>query len=374
MKSENIVIQVAHGRLIPSYSSAYSKRCVRYLSNLENRMIFTTGGLIFHDEESDGIKQYRSILMTGLALLKGGRSLEILLSKGKWLRKRYLKDLRSAVEKSHVIVFEGPWQFYLLKDLLAGKIVVYDAHNVEYLLRKNSPWENYTRKLESELVRRADHIVTLSDDDVNSFIELYGKENYMVTGLAEGYERPICTWNGVISRELIFIGSAYVPNLEAANNIVSIAHILPEYTFKIVGSVCNSLRKWNLPENVKLLGVLDDIAKEKEICKSFLALNPVLTGSGRNTKMIDYISHGIPIITTETGARGFSPEIRRFFDIGEPNEFPALIRKAETNGNLLLEKSSGMIDYAQKNDYEKTMQKSVKLFQSLFEKLQETGK
>ena len=35
-----------------------------------------------------------------------------------------------------------------------------------------------------------------------------------------------------------------------------------------------------------------------------VAVNPMLTGSGTNLKMLDYMAAGIPVITTRVGARG----------------------------------------------------------------------
>ena len=359
------IVQVAHGRLIPQYSSAYALRCIRYLSHFKNRLVLSTGGLIFHDEEREGVKQYRSIIMTGLAFLKGGRALEIYLSKGKFLRKKYLKDLFSAVKNSKVVVFEGPWQFYLLRDVLEEKVVIYDAHNVEASLRKGTRYEEYTEKLESALVKRADHVITVSEEDASLMSTLYGKDIRSVTPIPDGFENPACTWAGSESKDVVFIGSAYMPNLEAAKNVIMIAGQKPEYNFKIIGSVCNSLKKRSIPSNVKLLGIIDESTKEKEICTSFLALNPVERGSGVNVKMLDYISHGIPIITTEIGTRGFEAEIKETFTICNINDFSGAIESAQNNKQSLKNKSFQMLQYSKGLNYEKTRESAAELIRTL---------
>ena len=45
--------------------------------------------------------------------------------------------------------------------------------------------------------------------------------------------------------------------------------------------------------------------KNRILSSSILALNPVFEGGGRNVKMVDYIMHGLPIISTTIGVRGF---------------------------------------------------------------------
>ena len=84
IKRELKIVQICHGKLIPEYVSAYALRCRRYLEKFSSKSAFSVGGLIFKDESRNGVYQFRSLVMTGLAYLKGGRSLEILLSKGKF--------------------------------------------------------------------------------------------------------------------------------------------------------------------------------------------------------------------------------------------------------------------------------------------------
>jgi len=53
------------------------------------------------------------------------------------------------------------------------------------------------------------------------------------------------------------------------------------------------------------------------------ALNPMLSGSGTNLKMFDYMSAGIPVITTEFGTRGIDD--KEVFDIASVEEMPDVI-------------------------------------------------
>ena len=369
IKSKHIdILEICHGRIIPAYSSAYALRVRRYLKRFQFKKIISVGGLIFRDRKEQDSVQFRSLWMTLIAFLKGDRSLEILLSKGQLLRKKYLIEAEKIMKEATVVIFEGPWQYNLFKNSLNQKVVVYDAHNLEAYLRKNNKWENYTFKLENDLSKRADLIITVSKNDADLFEHVYNINREKITYIPEGFDVPRKKWYGINTNDIVFIGSAYLPNIEAAREILSMAEKLPEFTFKIIGSVCSSLRKRGIPKNVKLLGVIDEIKKEEEMCNSFLALNPVTSGSGRNLKMNDYISHGIPVITTEVGTRGFEFELREHFIISSLENFPEEINNMRKSPNLLGDISSYFLEYSNNNTYDITEKKAYEAITSVIHK------
>lgn len=352
--SERKLLQICHGKLIPEYSSAYALRCVRYLKGWQQRSVISVGGLIFKDQTSGQVSQFRSLLLTGLAIIMGGRSLEVLISRGTLLRGQYRNTLEREVKNSEIIVLEGPWQYPLIKDKVDNKLVVYDAHNVESTLRKGNKWEGYVRELEKQLALRADLIITVSESDAKEFVEHLGVSVSKVVSIPEGFEKSKLPWNGIRSREIAFIGSAYLPNIDAAKRVIKLASDLPKFKFKIIGSVCNAVEKRGIPRNVSLLGVLNDEQKSLELSTSLLALNPVQIGSGRNLKINDYVSHGIPLITTEIGSRGFQSELRQLFFITDLDNFKEKINEVSESVDLLASRSDEMRQYAERNDYSST--------------------
>ena len=74
--------------------------------------------------------------------------------------------------------------------------------------------------------------------------------------------------------------------------------------FLLMGSQCMYFENKLIPENVGLLGLVNEEEKNRIFSVVDFALNPMLSGSGTNLKMFDYMSAGIPIITTEFGTRG----------------------------------------------------------------------
>ncbi|MGC8681371.1 MAG: hypothetical protein ACP5R3_02580, partial [Thermoplasmata archaeon] len=166
------IIQLSHGRIYPPYSSAYSMR-VHQIFNDQDRKILSVGGFFIRDKKIGYIEQYRSLILTALSVIKGNRSFEIFISQKKFLRKKFIKRSRELINVSDIIVFEGPWLYPLFKNDLKNKFVVYDAHNIEYLLRKNNIYEEYVKSIEGELAKRADVIFTVTKEDYENLMKLY---------------------------------------------------------------------------------------------------------------------------------------------------------------------------------------------------------
>ncbi len=331
--------------MIPHYSSAYALRCHSYLASFSDRLLFSISGLVYKDSRDGYARQYRSIMTFAYSVIKKQRSLEYFISRGKFLRKKYISDVQRVIKESDIIVFEGPWQYYLFRDFIGDKKVVYDAHNVESILRKGNKWENYTFSLERDLAMKSDLVITMTHDDANLLSNLYGIEEEKVISIPEGFKAQSRTWSGLDSNSIVFIGSAYHPNIEAVILISKIANELPQFNFRIIGSVCSAVKRKSLSTNIELMGLLTEEQKDEALNSSFLALNPVLTGSGMNFKMNDYINHGIPIITTEIGGRGFDSELKEQFIITKPEELKEKIQWADKEREVLLTKSKYFLDY-----------------------------
>ena len=109
---------------------------------------------------------------------------------------------------------------------------------------------------------------------------------------------------------LIFIGSGYLPNTEAAAFLVAnVAPAFPQCTIAIAGSVRDSYaasRRPSAPPNVIWMGIIDRQQRRALYQAADLALNPMFSGSGTNLKMLDYFAAGLPVVSTPAGARGLN--------------------------------------------------------------------
>lgn len=331
------ILQIAHGKVIPEYASAYSLRCHTLINRLERKLI-SVGGSILKDERSGYSEQYRSLLLTGSAFIKGDRSLEIYISRKKYLRKKYIKRLMQLVESSQIIIFEGPWQYPIVKDALNGKFIVYDAHNVEYVLRKGNRFQEESKKIEGDLLERANIVLSVTKRDIKNFIEIYAVDENKLYYVPHEIRAEQGEWRGNDSNSIVFIGSAYAPNYAALKRIEEIAYRYKEFRFEIIGSVKPA--RGSKMKNIVYHGVIDDAKKNKIMNGCFLALNPVTEGSGRNLKMIDYLAHGLPIISTPIGTRGLEAfDITESIIVSDPDKFGDAIEKLSNDRDRVIKMS-----------------------------------
>ena len=136
--------------------------------------------------------------------------------------------------------------------------------------------------------------------------------------------------SGMGDRGVVFLGSAHMPNVEAASFIVErLAAQFPDLRFHFIGSVCSAILK--KPANVYLWGVVDEATKSAVMQSCILALNPMNSGSGSNVKLADYLGNGLFVVTTEFGQRGYPASIHAHVAITSLEGFAASIRRVMEN-------------------------------------------
>ncbi len=227
------------------------------------------------------------------------------------------------------IVISHPWVYPYVPRRPNQKLI-YDAHNCEYVVKQQILGDSSTgrklveevRELESKLCNDADLIFVCSDDDAEQFVRLYGIRREKIVRVPNGVDieaiRPATPVERDWARReldlpidkpvLIFIGSGYGPNTEAAAFIVkTIAPRMSQCAFAIAGSVKESYQAANgsrAPENVVWLGTVEAERRVAFYHAADIALNPMFSGSGTNLKMLDYFAAGLPVVSTPAGARG----------------------------------------------------------------------
>jgi glycosyltransferase involved in cell wall biosynthesis len=125
----------------------------------------------------------------------------------------------------------------------------------------------------------------------------------------------------------VFMGSWHGPNLDAVRDIFRFADRAPHVRFLILGSSCHAFKDAPPAHNIGMLGVVDDDAKDAILGIADIALNPVVSGSGTNLKMLDYFASGLPVISTAHGVRGLRVRDREHVIIAEPGGFPEAIAR-----------------------------------------------
>ena len=257
------------------------------------------------------------------------------------------KNILNRLKKRHFLFLEHPFLSTILdkRILRTAGGIIYDAHNVEFLLKKQVIRRfkkfqlSIVYKVEKYACEVSDLILTTSKEDKEAFIEIYNISEEKLMVVPNGIDckslsinidkRSAKKYFGIDSDKpvAIFIGSGHPPNVEAANYIVNyLAPKLKNIVFIIVGGVCDSINKRLLPSNVILLGILDSKIKNIALKASDIALNPVIFGSGTNIKMLEYMAVGIPTITTSVGARGLDVKNWKHLIISKRPNFSEIIK------------------------------------------------
>lgn len=226
--------------------------------------------------------------------------------------------------KSDVLICSHPWSSLSVKKNNV-KFLIYDAHNCEYLLMNQILGKHWlkkavlrrVKKIEADACRKSDLILVCSEKEKKDFMDLYNIEADKIIIIANGtniikddtreaktnYRKSLSL--SLEDKIVVFIGAYYKPNIDAARFIIErIAKELIDFKFLIVGTVLEAFREEHIPSNVKLLGWIPDEHLDLVLRAPDIAINPMFDGSGVNIKMLDYMSYGLPIVTSGCGARG----------------------------------------------------------------------
>lgn len=241
-----------------------------------------------------------------------------------------------------VIVLEGAsWVMYhylLMKRLrkaLPNAKVVYHAHNVELLLRQGKHGKAVcalTRWAEGKVLRNVDRSFAVSSVDAAQFAELYGvRPDIWPNGVdTERFDlvtdeeiQAIKLKYKISEQSVLFMGLyAYKPNTEAVDFLChdvmpKLVQHIPDVQLVITGGEVPFRASWlNNPGMIPF----EDITPLVKACGVGLA--PIFSGSGTRLKILEYMTAGIPVVSSRKGAEGLSSEDGMHIQYAESaNEF-----------------------------------------------------
>ncbi|MDD5097382.1 MAG: glycosyltransferase family 4 protein [Candidatus Omnitrophica bacterium] len=253
-----------------------------------------------------------------------------------------------------ILIAAHPWICPCFK-VKKGQVFIYDAHNCEHALIREilkgkwyKGWVSFFVKLiEGSACRKASIIIVSSEEDKKLFVRLYRIAEEKIFIIPNGtcieavpvYEkRKEARLKLNLSEAkpvLLFIGTHYGPNIEAAKFIVDeLAPQLPESDIVLLGSVSEYFKNNNLPKNIRLVGRVSDAELYDWLAAVDIGINPMFSGSGVNIKMLDYFSSGLPVVATWVGARGINDEDSRYFIACRSDEFVGKAKLLLNNNDL----------------------------------------
>lgn len=289
------------------------------------------------------------------------------LNAGKLLKKRKWVELKKRLSSAQAVLFESPWCYNPgALTIPRGIPLVYMAHNAEFQLadlyrKQRNPFANYVAGLiersEEQILRDADLIIPITPQDAEALRARYDlpakKMNIVPRGInldrfsvLPEFEKSVLRDKlGIDDRVIsLFVGSAHGPNLAAAESLINISDQINDNILIIVAGKAATYFKGKDRKNLRFIPE----APQPFLQIADIALNPVVTGSGLNIKMLEYFGLELPCITTSFGTRGIEGKPGEDYLIAELDEFassiaalaqdPELRKRIGRNGRLLAEK------------------------------------
>jgi glycosyltransferase involved in cell wall biosynthesis len=233
--------------------------------------------------------------------------------------------VRESAARSDLVIASHPYLFAELARAAPGKPLGHESQNAEYLMKKSMVPDNAAsrrllerlRETEGACCREARFILACSDEDRDALKSLYAVPDSSFIMTPNGVDTRDVEFASVEKRRalrarlgfgdcpvVLFMGSWHGPNVAARDRVLTLAAKFPQAAFFVMGSVCQAPFASPVPENVRLLGVVDDDLRKLLFQAADVGLNPMAGGSGTNVKMLDYLAAGLPVVTTPFGARG----------------------------------------------------------------------
>ncbi|RZD17595.1 MAG: glycosyltransferase [Candidatus Acididesulfobacter diazotrophicus] len=248
----------------------------------------------------------------------------------------YAEAIKKSADNSDCLISSQAYVYHILKKY-ANSFLIYESQNVEYELKKQMVLQNNeSEKILSELFEAEKEVCLDSDlitvcaiDDAYKMQKLYGLDLNRTVEVPNGADLKTVKFVPLKKRQeiknklglekekiILFIGSWHRPNIDAAEKIIDVAKKLTKYKFVILGGISDYFKnnKIAYPSNVGFTGMADDYEKDLYLSIADLAINPMMSGSGTNLKMLDYMAAGIPVLSTLVGARGLKLNKRHDLD------------------------------------------------------------
>ena len=343
-------------------------------------------------EINENYTEYRFVSMSSLAasylLVLGKKNIPPIFSGAiiKILNPRILKE---KMPNSDLIQIEHPWQFeYAYKNKPEDTPIVVVEHNVEFdLLERTTNSKSIlikkilriAKEKERYAVESADAIFAMSQEDIDRLTEEFNVTKTKVHIIPNGVNVSTFTPSSKEEREktkerlgfckkkvVLFTGWIHPPNFKAVEEILKISDKIKnkDRLFLVAGRVGDGFKN---QENVLFTGYVEDI--QNYFKAADIAINPMMSGSGTNLKMLEYLASGIPTITTKIGARGLDVEDGKDVIISEIEDFPMWIDKLLDDDELYVKlRENGRKLAEEKYDWKKIVEKQIKIYEKVLER------
>lgn len=310
--------------------------------------------------------------------IKPIQAIKYLVKKGAYNVERFHSDLvLEAIEEKvkgsgfDIIILDSLYSTtYLnaIRQFFKGKIFL-RSHNCEAQIwydlaenERNIPKSVYYKKLakdlekyECEVIQNVDGVLAISHEDLELFRKQHNEVNACVIPVHLPCERND---SDVTLNSIFHLGSMdWVPNVDAVNRLIKIFKKIrssrPELSLHISGKNSDKLYTSDPEQNINIDGFVNDLQEYAR--KNGILVSPIASSSGVRIKILEMMSHGVPVITTEAGARGILPKGKSVIRIVNSNEeISKSILELSSDAEQLMRMKKDALDYiAEYHDIDK---------------------
>ncbi len=252
-------------------------------------------------------------------------------SKFRYVDLTSLLRLRKVIQQNDIktIIVEHPfiaWLGVFLKRICGVQLIIH-THNIEYERFRTigKSWWRILKWYETFILKKADFVFCISEEDRLWMIAKMGLDKEKCILVPYGINQSsiptdkkeckeiVCKKHGFNpAHTLLFFNGLldYTPNTDALQTIIDKINPLlnnsnQAYNILIAGkrlpAYFNDLKEWN-SNHIFYAGFVDDIDLYTKAAD--ILLNPVNSGGGVKTKMIEALGFNTSVVATETGAAG----------------------------------------------------------------------
>ncbi|HWR34094.1 MAG TPA: glycosyltransferase family 4 protein [Chitinophagaceae bacterium] len=251
--------------------------------------------------------------------------------------RRLVSTISSFVKERGIktIIWEHPYYAWLAFRVRrkTGVSTIFHTHNIEYKRFRSLGkwWWPILRIYEKHCFKKADYIFFIAPEEMDFAVKQWKinpeKCRVVPFGVPASTnpedktecKKHLCQKHGIDPDEKILLFNGllnYKPNLDALKAILDeinpLLLIQPSFRYKII--ICgkslpqelNSLNAY-ADKNIIYAGFVDDI--ETYFKGADIFLNPVQSGGGIKTKMVEAIGFGTTVVSTESGSAGIDRKI-----------------------------------------------------------------
>jgi glycosyltransferase involved in cell wall biosynthesis/thymidylate kinase len=312
MKKKIKVGIFVEGRFLPSYDGASNR--FHYLSRFL-QLSQEVDIVIFHCHRG----------YTDIKLVKDEPFVTYLISEENYYNN--LELLATIIQKEQIDILQfNDLEPILYQGIRLSKMtdtkLIYEIHYDPVLLAKTLGEKaeiiNNIIKIQGEVGKNIDYAICLSSDDKNDLIENLRIKQSEFEVIPSGVDLNENKYHipNLKSKTIVFLGNLYFKPNEDAIRILK-KNVYPKlsdqgFSFILAGDYPKKIKEELGKKNFDFIGPVGDL--NLLFAKAGVCVAPIFEGTGIRIKFLNFMSGGIPILTTQIATNGFTDKDNFFIE------------------------------------------------------------